>query len=126
MNKQLSPAGRDDAVRRARDHSPFLRYALEARSDIMDSFMANGALAAAKLAVALTHDGVDQRLRRQRYGLALAVALGDLSGELTLEQVTGLLSDFADRAIDEGVEAAIGQSVPGSEPQGFANFGPAH
>ena len=45
-------------------------------------------------------------LRRQRYALALAVALGDLAGELTLEEVTGLLSAFADRAIDEAVQAA--------------------
>ena len=120
MNRQLSTSGRDDAVRRARDHSPFLRYALEARGDIVDAFMAKGAAAAAKLALASRHGGVDARLRRQRYGLALAVALGDLSGELALEQVTAMLSDFADRAIDEAVEAATSEYVPGAEPQGFA------
>ena len=59
-------------------------------------------------------------MRRQRLGLALAVALGDLAGELTLEQVTRLLSDFADQAIDEAVAAAIAERVPGAEPEGFA------
>ena len=58
-------------------------------------------------------------LRRQRQALALAVALGDLSGELTLEQVTELLSDFAD-AIDRAVKAAIGERTPDAEPRGFA------
>ncbi len=59
-------------------------------------------------------------MRRERSGLALAVALGDLSGELTLESVTRLLSDFADRAIDEAVTAAISERVLGAEASGFA------
>ena len=118
--RQFSTFGRDDAVRRACAHSPFLRRAVEARRDIVDAFMANGAAAAATLARELTHDGVVSRLRRQRYGLALAVALGDLAGELALEQVTDLLSDFADCAIDEAVKAAIREIVPDTHPQGFA------
>ena len=65
-------------------------------------------------------DDLAASLRRQRQGLALAVALGDLSGELQLEQVTQLLSDFADRAIDQAVRAAIAERVPDAEPQGFA------
>jgi glutamate-ammonia-ligase adenylyltransferase len=48
------------------------------------------------------------------------VALGDLSGELSLEEVTAALSDFADRALDEAVSAAITERVPGAEPQGLA------
>lgn len=120
LARQLSTCGRDDAVRRAREHSPFLRQAVEARRDIVDAFMANGAAAAAKLALALAQGGIDSRLRRQRHGLALAVALGDLAGELALEQVTALLSDFADCAIDEAVKAAIGEIVPDAHPQGFA------
>jgi glutamate-ammonia-ligase adenylyltransferase len=52
--------------------------------------------------------------------LALAVALGDLSGELSLEEVTRLLSDFADKAIDEAVRDAIAERVPDAEAQGFA------
>jgi glutamate-ammonia-ligase adenylyltransferase len=48
------------------------------------------------------------------------VALGDLAGELPLEQVTRLLSDFADRAIDQAIKAAIRERVPDADPQGFA------
>jgi glutamate-ammonia-ligase adenylyltransferase len=59
-------------------------------------------------------------LRQRRQGLALAIALGDLSGELTLEQVTRFLSDFADSAIDQAVEAAIAERVPDTDPHGFA------
>jgi glutamate-ammonia-ligase adenylyltransferase len=52
--------------------------------------------------------------------LALAIALGDLSGELPLEGVTRLLSDFADRAVDRAVAQAIRERVPDCEPAGFA------
>src|SRR5919112_3097850 len=62
----------------------------------------------------------DAREDALRRALALAVGLGDLAGELPLEQVTRLLSDFADRAIDEAVAAAISERVPGADPQGFA------
>jgi len=63
---------------------------------------------------------LERALRRRRHGLALAVALGDLAGELPLERVTALLSDFADAAIDEAVAAAIAERVPDAAPSGFA------
>src|SRR5262249_14771131 len=75
---------------------------------------------AAEQALSLDGDGLDAKLRRRRHGLALAVALGDLSGELPLEEVTRLLSDFADSAIDEAIRAAILERVADSEPPGFA------
>ena len=113
--------GREDALARARDHSPFLRDALVAQADVAAVFADGGAEAAAAFALAAAPDlTVDPRLRRQRHGLALAVALGDLAGELPLERVTGLLSDFADKAIDEAAAAAIRERVPDSEPAGFA------
>ena len=107
-------------MRRARDHSPFLREAMLARSDVVEAFTANGVADSVALALGSDGDSIDQLLRRQRYALALAVALGDLAGELTLEKVTGLLSAFADRAIDEAVRAALLERVPDAEPQGFA------
>jgi glutamate-ammonia-ligase adenylyltransferase len=115
-----STSGRDEAVRRASGHSPFLREAMRARAEIVEAFTANGAAAAVKLALASPGDTIDSRLRRQRYALALAVALGDLAGELSLEQVTSLLSDFADRAIDQAVAAAIAERMPDVDPRGFA------
>lgn len=120
MSRQSSTNVRDEALRRARDHSRFLREAIQSRPGIVDTFLTRGAVAAAEVALAAQGDSIDSRLRRQRYGLALAVALGDLAGELPLERVTGLLSDFADRAIDEAVSAAITERVPDAVPQGFA------
>jgi len=117
----MSREARKDAIERARGHSPFLREALNAREDIARRFAEDGAGAAAQLAASESDDeDVGRRLRRQRHALALAVALGDLSGELSLEQVTMLLSDFADSAIDQAVAAAIAERTPESPPEGFA------
>src|SRR5438093_1081829 len=87
---------------------------------IADRFLSAGAEAAAELALAAESEDLEAELRRRRHGLALAVALGDLAGELSLEVVTRLLSDFADSAIDRAVAAAIRERVPDAEPQGFA------
>ena len=112
---------RENAIARARNHSPFLRDAMAARSDIADAFLERGADAAAALALQSGSGlAVDRRLRKEKHALALAVALGDLSGELPLEGVTAFLSDFADQAIDQSITAAISERVPGAEPKGFA------
>jgi glutamate-ammonia-ligase adenylyltransferase len=109
-----------DALKRAQDHSPFLRQALVAQPAIADRFLSHGAAAAAELALAAEGEDLEAELRRRRLGLALAVALGDLAGELPLEEVTRLLSDFADSAIDRGVAAAVRERVPDADPRGFA------
>jgi [glutamine synthetase] adenylyltransferase / [glutamine synthetase]-adenylyl-L-tyrosine phosphorylase len=115
------PSARGNALARARDHSPFLREALSLHREIADVFLAKGAMAAAELALAAAADlPLERRLRRRRHGLALAVALGDLAGELPLEQVTALLSDFADGAIDQAVASAISERVPDAASAGFA------
>jgi glutamate-ammonia-ligase adenylyltransferase len=112
---------REDAIARAHAHSPFLRDALACRADIAEAFMAGGSAAATILALAPSAGlPLERRLRQQRHALALAVALGDLAGELPLEQVTGLLSDFADDAIDQAIAEAIAERVPGSPSKGFA------
>ncbi|HET7575228.1 MAG TPA: bifunctional [glutamate--ammonia ligase]-adenylyl-L-tyrosine phosphorylase/[glutamate--ammonia-ligase] adenylyltransferase [Sphingomicrobium sp.] len=116
-----APAAREDAILRARGHSTFLREALLARPEIGDMFLERGAAAAGELALSAAPGlPVERRLRQQRHGLALAVALGDLAGELSLEGVTALLSDFADRAIGDAVAAAIAERVPDAEAEGFA------
>ena len=124
MSRERSAAigeAREGAIERAQHHSPFLREALIAHEDIVRQFVDDGAAAAAQLALSRPNEGdIGRQLRRQRHALALAVALGDLSGELPLEQVTALLSDFADRAIDEAVAAAIAERTPESPAQGFA------
>src|SRR5881398_453887 len=112
MSCESSTDDRTNALRRARDHSPFLRDTINARSDIADAFLSLGAGAAANVALQSVGDNLAASLRRQRQALALAVALGDLSGEFTLEEVTRLLSDFADSAIDQAIHAAIASESP--------------
>ncbi len=120
MTFDSSPSAREDALRRAQGHSPFLRSLAEAHADLVRLFIAEGGAAAADASVAGNRSDLMNALRAQRSGLALAVALGDLAGELSLEQVTRRLSDFADRAIDEAVTAAIRERVPDTDPTGFA------
>ena len=113
-------SARKSALDRAERHSPFLREALRAHPEIGERFASDGAEASIALALQAPGESADIRLRTQRLRLALAAALGDLAGELSLEQVTAALSDFADRAIDEAVKTAIAERVPGADPQGFA------
>src|SRR5438309_10902491 len=120
MSRKSSRSAGTAALRRATEHSRFLRDCIAARPEIADAFLEQGAAEASALALRASGDDLAGSLRRQRQGLALAVALGDLSGEFSLEQVTRLLSDFADRAIHEAVRAAIAERVPDAVPQGFA------
>ncbi len=114
------PVSRQDALDRAASHSPFLRELIELRSGIAQRFASDGAVAAAAEALSLRSETVEAELRLRRQGLALAVALGDLSGEMPLEQVTRLLSDFADQAIDRALTAAMVERVPDADSQGMA------
>ena len=120
----MSPAGniflRDEAVERANAHSPFLRESMQAMPHILHAFADEGADHAIREALDLRDSEVEAELRRQRLCLALAVALGDLSGELPLERVTAELSDFADAAIDRALAQAIRERVPEAACEGFA------
>jgi glutamate-ammonia-ligase adenylyltransferase len=120
MSRESSTSDRKAALSRACTHSPFLRDSAAALPHIADAFVERGPLAAAELALQATGGDLSATLRRQRQGLALAVALGDLAGELALEQVTGLLSDFADGAIDQAVRTAILERTADAKPHGFA------
>jgi len=113
-------ASRVDALRRADACSPFLRDLIGALPGIAEGFELGGAHEAIDLALAAGDDALEAELRRRRLALALAVALGDLSGELSLEQVTRQLSDFADQAVHCALEAAVRERVADAEMQGFA------
>ncbi len=101
-------------------HSPFLRAAAGRWPAMAATFVSAGGEQAVAAALALTGDTVAATLRRQRDGLALAVALGDLAGEFPLERVTAHLSDFADVAIDTALRTAMRERMPDAAPTGIA------
>lgn len=104
-----------DARERAERHAPYLRGLMRRFPDV-----ATGADT-----IAFSHEleadlPVPTALRRAKARLALSIALGDLAGTLTLEQVTAELSSFADFALDAAIRDAIEAIVPGAEPRGLA------
>ncbi|MFM5948461.1 MAG: glutamine-synthetase adenylyltransferase, partial [Novosphingobium sp.] len=109
------------ALTRARAHAPFLERGLE-RLPELEALLASGrgeeALAWAKAAGADAPD-TGSALRREKSALALALAIGDLAGAFPLSRVVQELSDFADRALDAAIAAAIRARVPDAEPAGF-------
>ena len=109
---------RQDALDRARHHSPFLREAAAALPDLVETFVQQGSQTAVEEALAAQSDSVEAQLRRQRLGVALTVALGDLAGEFSFEEATRHLSDFADMAIERSLVTALTERVPGAEVRG--------
>ena len=107
----------NSAVRRAREHSPFLARLLELEAPLLEGVWIDDPLAHARVEDA--DMPVARRLRIERRRVALLVALGDLSGAYDLRRVTRLLSDFADRALDVAIRAAIEERTPGAPAQGF-------
>ncbi|MBS0504528.1 MAG: glutamine-synthetase adenylyltransferase, partial [Proteobacteria bacterium] len=110
-----------DAIERASAHAPFLRGELERHRDLAD-LLAAGDLDGALAAIAVVSDDapVSRRLRLERGRAALTLAIGDLAGLLSFEQVTEALSDLADRCLTTAIEAAITERTPGEAPRGFA------
>ena len=113
-----SQADWSGALERARAHAPFLAKALDRRPDIAE-LLAGGQGEEALAATRLEADDVGAALRRERLGLALALAVGDLAGAFPLARVMRELSAFADRALDAAIGAAIRARVPDAEPRGF-------
>jgi [glutamine synthetase] adenylyltransferase / [glutamine synthetase]-adenylyl-L-tyrosine phosphorylase len=106
-----SDAKMNDALKRAEAYSPYLRLLMARYPEVLDGAYDE----------AIESDlPIHTALRRAKARLALRVALGDLAGALSLEQVVAALSDFADTALDQAVAAAITAHVPGAEPAGFA------
>jgi glutamate-ammonia-ligase adenylyltransferase len=112
----------DQAVALAEAHSPFLRQGLRRRPDVAERLAANGLAAVLAEAEAISNADSDVAgaLRRERQVVALAVALADLAGA-PFETVTRSLSDFADRALDRAIAAAISERGD-APPAGFAGI----
>jgi glutamate-ammonia-ligase adenylyltransferase len=111
-----------DALARAEAHAPYLRRLARREMGVADAVRAGDVSRALRLAGAPvdTEVGVAARLRGEKRRLALALAVADLAGVLPLEAVTRHLSDFADRALDTAIRAAIAERTPDAAPTGFA------
>jgi glutamate-ammonia-ligase adenylyltransferase len=109
-----------DAIERARRHSPFLALALDRQPELA-ALLASGGGEAALGAAKHAGDGADapSALRRERLALAATLAIGDLAGAFALARVMTELSAFADRALDRAIADAIARRVPDEAPAGF-------
>jgi glutamate-ammonia-ligase adenylyltransferase len=109
------------ALERALAHAPYLRRLAGREPDVLATLEQGDCARALDLCgfTDTSGDPVASRLRREKRRLALALAVGDLAGALTLEEVTGHLSRFADHALDRAIEAAIRERTPDAEPRGF-------
>ena len=112
----------NEAIGRAERYAPYLRRLIAQQPDIVAAIQIRDADLAITLATAQRDPVIPlgTRLRQEKARLALAVALGDLAGLLPLEGVVRALSDFADRALDAAIFAAIVERTPGDTPCGFA------
>ncbi len=123
----MTDAALSEARARAEEFSPYLRGLMRRFPEVVEDFVAPAPAGAAELlglqpapGLRRGDEDVATALRHAKGRLALSVALGDLAGRLTLEDVTGQLSDFADMALDAAIREAIQSVVPGAEPRGFA------
>ncbi|MFA5989496.1 MAG: bifunctional [glutamine synthetase] adenylyltransferase/[glutamine synthetase]-adenylyl-L-tyrosine phosphorylase [Sphingomonas sp.] len=108
------------AAARAREHAPFLAMALN-REPALAQQLAQGVLPSfGSVRIGDAAMPVGQRLRQERRRLALLVAVGDLAGVLSLNDVTGALTDFADYALDAAIAQAMHERTPDAPPRGFA------
>ncbi|MGB7405260.1 MAG: bifunctional [glutamate--ammonia ligase]-adenylyl-L-tyrosine phosphorylase/[glutamate--ammonia-ligase] adenylyltransferase [Pacificimonas sp.] len=109
-------ACRNTAVERAKAHAPFLARLLR-RFPEWEIALRDGS--AADFLAAMSEPTDMQTWRRTRSRLALGTAIGDLSGEFDLTDVTAGLSDFAERAIEAALTIAMQERVPDANPHGI-------
>jgi glutamate-ammonia-ligase adenylyltransferase len=112
----------NDALARARDHSPYLRLQLEKFPEVAQCLAqgdVEGPIGSAKRAGDGAAD-LAAALRRERNALSAALGIADLAGLIGLERLTAELSDLADRSLERALAAAIEERTPGEPPRGFA------
>lgn len=110
-----------DAIARATSEAPFLRTLVGRRPDIVTAVLTGDFIGAIARAAEPGDSGAEiaRALRRERQAVALAVAIGDLSGLLSFEQVVALLSGFADRAVERALTAVFHERGEAGPPRGF-------
>ncbi len=114
----ISTSRLNAALVRADAFSPYLRLLMTRFPDVRDQLA--GGIVPAFQPVLDPGMPVARALRLEKGRLALALAIGDLAGLLSLEDVVGALSSFADIALDRAIAAAIDAHMPGETARGFA------
>ena len=109
----------ENAMNRAAAHAPFLAHAMARRPELVKLLRSGRFEVALDSALGDDHLDLRTRLRRQREGLALCIAIGDLAGHLSLEDVVRHLSAFADQALNDAITHAIRARMPDADPAGF-------
>ncbi|MBW4329694.1 bifunctional [glutamine synthetase] adenylyltransferase/[glutamine synthetase]-adenylyl-L-tyrosine phosphorylase [Stakelama sp. CBK3Z-3] len=112
----------DESLDRARRFSPFLAMTMNREEGLIADIESALSNPLSYSGIADSAVPVPKRMRIARRRLALVTAIGDLSGRYPLERVTGLLSDFADRALDLAIRTAITERVPDAQPCGFVGI----
>jgi len=110
-----------DAMDRAERFSPFLARQI-AQFPAIAALLRDGGVDAAWQAAQGAGDdadGIGAALRRERHASALVIAVADLAGAWSLEEVTARLSGFADSAIDRAVAAAFAERYPDEPVRGL-------
>ena len=110
----------EDAIARACRFAPFLARALD-RQPELEALLATGdSESALEWSQARgEHEDTSVALRRQRLALATTLAIGDLSGAFTLDEVMRELSDFADHALDRAIRTAIAERTDETRSDGM-------
>ncbi len=107
------------AIERANAHAPFLRGLIRKEPELVTLMESAGFDAALSASLArLDPERVLPSVREARGGVALTVALADLSGSWPMEQVTEGLTRFADVALDFAITSAFRERD--QEPGGLA------
>jgi [glutamine synthetase] adenylyltransferase / [glutamine synthetase]-adenylyl-L-tyrosine phosphorylase len=122
MNETQSEEAVNEALARARRHSPFLALQLERFPEVAQELAAGRPEDAIARASAAGEGAGDpgSALRRERSALAAALAVADLAGAIPLERLMEALADLADRALQKALAEAFAERTPGAPPLGFA------
>ena len=95
--------------------SPYLKGTMQKEAvwlrDILSGVPEAGIISATHALHCLATDALAPALRQAKRRIALIVALADLGGIWPLETVTGVLTDFADLAVDLALKALIADEI---------------
>ncbi len=115
-----------ELIRGAAGCSPYLAMLIQREADWLSDALAHPDVVARETAgfEALSADDLGPALRRAKRRVALWTALADLGGVWTLEQVTGALTDLADRATDLALRVHVAaERARGKLPETGADAG---